>query len=76
MNFPQVQQIVDWSHGIEHLWSVGQAVFDEGTPEAGGWVKQRETEVWAGRVGIVVKALQALELDSDAYPEVVQQVIP
>jgi hypothetical protein len=72
-NFPQVQQIVDWSHGVEHLWAVGNAVFGEGTPEADGWVKQRETELWAGGVETVVKSLQALELDSDAYPEVVQQ---
>ena len=72
-NFPQVQQIVDWSHGVEHLWAVGHAVFGEGTPEAVGWVKQRETELWAGGVETVIKALQSLELDSDAYPEVVQQ---
>ncbi len=52
MNFPQVQQIVDWSHGVAHLWAVGQAVFGEGTPEAGGWVKQRKTEVWAGGIGL------------------------
>jgi hypothetical protein len=72
-NFPHVQQIVDWGHGVEHLWAVGNAVFGEATPEAVGWVKQYETELWEGGVETLVASLQAMGLDSDAYPEVVQQ---
>jgi hypothetical protein len=73
MNFPYVQQIVDWGHGVEHVWAVGNAVFGEGTPEAVSWVKQCETELWEGNVETVVESLQYMELDSDAYPDVVQQ---
>ena len=44
-----------------------------GTSEAVDWVKQRETELWEGGVETVVESLKSMELDSDSYPEVVQQ---
>lgn len=72
-NFPHAQQIIDWTHGIEHLWAVGNAVFGETTPEACQWVKQRKDELWEGNVEEVVLALKALDLEQDGYPEGVKQ---
>jgi hypothetical protein len=72
-NFPKAQQIIDWSHGTERLWAVGNAVFGDATPETAQWVKQRKTDLWAGRVAAVGTALQALNLDQDKYPEIVRQ---
>ena len=72
-NFPHVQPIVDWDHGMGHLWAVGNAVFGDGTPEAVDWVNQCKTELWEGEVETVVATLQAMDLDSDRYPEAVQQ---
>ncbi len=72
-NFPHTQQINDWSHSTEHLWAVGNAVFGEATPEASTWVTQRKTELWAGQAETVVVALQALDLEMQPYPEIVQQ---
>jgi len=72
-NFPHTQQIVDWTHGTEHLWAVGNAVFGEATAEAAQWVDQRQTELWHNQGEAVVTALQGLELEQTAYPELVQQ---
>ena len=72
-NFPHVQQIIDWSHASEHLWAVGDAVFGEATPAAAQWVKQRQTELWAGQGEAVGAALQALHLDQEKYPDLVRQ---
>jgi hypothetical protein len=72
-NFPKAQQIIDWSHGSEHLWAVGNAVFGEATPEAAQWVKQRQTELWKGQGETVLTTLQALNLDQEKYPDLVRQ---
>lgn len=72
-NFPATQQIIDWTHSMEHLWAVGNTLFGETTPEAAQWVKQREAELWDGRVEAVVAALQARDLTTDSYPEIVRQ---
>ena len=72
-NVPHAQFIVDWTHSKAHLWAVGQAVYGEGTPEAAGWVEQRETELWAGAVEHVLEALETLDLDTESYPDGVRQ---
>jgi len=72
-NFPKAQQIIDWSHGSEHLWAVGNTVFGDATPEAVQWVKQRQTELWKGQGETVLTALQALNLDQEKYPDLVRQ---
>jgi hypothetical protein len=72
-NFPQARQIIDWSHGSEHLWAVGDAVFGEATSEAAQWVKQRQAELWQGQSETVLTTLQALNLDQEKYPDLVRQ---
>jgi hypothetical protein len=72
-NFPHAQQIIDWMHGTEHLWAMGNAVFGETTPKTSQWVKQRKAELWAGNVEAVIVALKSLDLEQDGYPEVVRQ---
>ena len=72
-NFPKAQQILDWSHGSEHLWAVGEALFGEGTSATAQWVKQRQAELWAGHGEAVVATLQGLNLDQEKYPDLVRQ---
>ena len=40
-HFPEAVHIVDWYHAEERLWSVGRAVYGEGTPGMKKWVKKR-----------------------------------
>lgn len=73
MNFPHAVQIVDWSHSTERLWAVANAVYGEGQPDAAGWVRRREDELWAGEVERVIRELDCLNLDRDSYSDVVRQ---
>lgn len=72
-NFPRAQIILDWMHGSEHLWAVGNAVFGETTPAAAQWVKLRQAELWEGHGEVMLGALETLELQQARYPELVQQ---
>jgi hypothetical protein len=72
-NFPHAHFIVDWSHSMEHLWAVGNAVYGEGAMESSRWVRKREAELWNGQVETVVAALHALDLAPNRYPEGVYQ---
>ena len=69
----RAQQQVDWTHGIQHLWAVGNAVYGEATPAATDWVDHCKTHLWDGQVEVIVAALHALHLDADTYPDIVQQ---
>jgi hypothetical protein len=56
-HFPNRVEVLDWYHAMEHLWSVGNGIFGQGTPEAVRWVKRWEGELWEGRVEAVIVAL-------------------
>ena len=56
-HFPNRIEVLDWYHAMEHLWSAGNGIFGQGTPEAVRWVKQWEGELWEGRVEAVIVAL-------------------
>ena len=73
MNFPQATQIVDWSHSMGRLWAVANALYGEGQPDAAGWVKRREDELWQGEVEQVIRELDSHKLDRRSYPDLVRQ---
>ena len=60
-NYPQVIQIIDWSHAQERLWKVAKAAFGEGSLPAQQWVETQAELLWHGRIHEVVSALQALD---------------
>jgi len=69
-NYPQVIQIIDWSHAEERLWKVATpalaggaraAAFGEGCLPAQHWVDTQTDCLWHGRTHEVVSALQALD---------------
>jgi hypothetical protein len=45
----QTTCITDWYHVMEHLWSCGNTLGGQGTPQATQWVRQRETWLWDGQ---------------------------
>jgi len=53
-------EVLDWSHAVQNLAKAAVAAYGEGTPEAQGWLEQRKTELWEGRVAAVGVALQRL----------------
>jgi len=58
--FPYAEQILDWYHLTEHLWTAGKIVHGDGTPETEALVEQWKTEVWEGRSEGVEEHLREL----------------
>jgi hypothetical protein len=72
-NFPQAEQIVDWSHASGRLWAVANTVLGDQTSRAKEWVAGQLDRLWTGGVADVVTGLSSLGLDQDRYlPEVRQ----
>ncbi|MHA2119049.1 MAG: ISKra4 family transposase [Candidatus Thorarchaeota archaeon] len=59
-HFPDAIQIVDWYHAEERLWSVGRAVYGEGTSAMKKWVKERLKQLIEGKVEAVIDSLSEL----------------
>lgn len=72
-NFPEAEQIVDWTHATERLWQVTEAVFGRQTSQGQAWVEEQLDCLWGGRVGAVVQELEGMGLDQERYPPEVQQ---
>jgi hypothetical protein len=70
--FPTSWQIVDWYHGLDHLWNVSHLIYGVGTASGKRWVKRREDALWLGQVHRVVEAIEALteSLSTKAREEV------
>ena len=73
LNFPQVPQIVDWSHAAEHLWAVAHAVYGEHPPAAKDWAEQQLDSLWNDQVADGVTALLDLDLQQPQWLAIVQE---
>jgi len=72
-NFPDAVQIVDWSHASSRLWTVGQALYGEGSEKTKAWVEANLDDLWAGKGWVVVGTLHALNLEQRPVPDEVRQ---
>jgi hypothetical protein len=72
-NFPQAEQVVDWSHASGRLSAVAKAVWGEQTPAALAWAEQHLDWLWQGQGIKVVEALEGLGLEQERYPAEVRQ---
>jgi hypothetical protein len=72
-NFPQAVQIVDWSHGSEHLHLVANEVLGEGSTSAATWVEARKDDLWHGQLDAVVHALRQIGVEDTCWPAGVSQ---
>lgn len=70
-HFPGAIQIVDWYHAEERLWSVGRAVYGEGTSAMKEWVKERLKQLIEGKVEAVIASLCEL---SSSNADVTEQI--
>jgi hypothetical protein len=73
LNFPEVPQIIDWSHAAQHLWTVANAVHGEQTPAAQCWAETQLDTLWKGQVAEVVQTLDRLPLDQASFSPAVHQ---
>jgi hypothetical protein len=58
--FPTSWEIVDWYHGMDHLWTVSRLIYGEGTASGKRWVKHRAQDLWLGQVRSVIKTIESL----------------
>lgn len=73
LNFPGVPQIVDWTHAVQHLWAVANAVFGERTTTAQQWIETQLDRLWSGQVAQVVDTLDTLDLQQPHWPDLVRE---
>jgi hypothetical protein len=64
--FPRAVQILDWYHAVEHLWAIGRARFGADDKRLWAWVKQREQELWDGKLDAVIAALRVVSAELGA----------
>lgn len=69
--FPEAVQILDWYHAEERLWSVGRAVYGEGTSAMKKWVNERLNQLIEGKVEAVIASLYEL---SSSNADVTEQI--
>ena len=56
-HFPDAIMILDWFHAMEHIGELASQLFGEGTRRTKAWTACRETELWEGRIGKVLRAI-------------------
>ncbi len=64
-HFSTSQQVVDWYHAKEHLYTAGHLVYGEGSPAATRWVKAMETPLYQGHAVQIAATLRQL---ADEHP--------
>lgn len=67
-HFPTGQEIVDWYHAVDHLWTVAHLSFQDKAHRE-RWVKQRKTELWLGQaeqIAILIQTLAQQQPDQQA----------
>jgi hypothetical protein len=60
--FPQVEACLDWYHAMEYLWSAGECLHAEGSPELRIWVGQHARLLRRGATRAVLEELRRLRL--------------
>jgi hypothetical protein len=64
-NFPQAEQIVDWSHAAGWVWKVAHELYEEGSPQAKRWAEGKLDKLWRGKARDVAQAIGHLDVDED-----------
>lgn len=59
-HFSSSRQLVDWYHAKEHLFTVANVVFGEGSAKAQQWVKAMETPLYQGHATRIAEEVKSL----------------
>ena len=57
--FPRAEACIDWYHVMEYMWSGGQAIYEEGSPELLAWVGRQARLLRRGSAGEVIDELRS-----------------
>lgn len=57
-HFPNVVEIVDWYHAVEHLWYVANASYGQGSKKAKKWVKKNKGRLMEDGVVRVISSIK------------------
>lgn len=64
-HFPDAIHILDWYHATEYISELSSEIFDKESKESKKWTGNRETELWDGDVGAVLRAIRHLGENED-----------
>jgi hypothetical protein len=67
-HFPQAVQIVDWYHAHEHLWTLAQLLYGEGTAAAWIWLETLAGELWVAQSADAVALIAQAAEEAWAMP--------
>ncbi len=59
---------MDWFHASEYLTPITEAAFGTNTPQAHAWLTQARTELWEGRIQVVIQSCRSLLSHNAARP--------
>ncbi len=65
-HFPHAVQIVDWYHASERVWTLGRALYGDGTPETARWVDRHLARLAAGEAATLATEWAALPVRGEA----------
>lgn len=63
-HWPKAIQILDYYHASEHMWELGNALYEQGSKKAQRFVIYKLEQIWNGKVGKVITALSKLKADT------------
>ena len=64
-HFPIGQEIVDWYHALDHLWTAAHLGFED-KAQRERWVKQRKTDLWLGQIEQIATTIETLAQQTPA----------
>ena len=67
--FPKATQVLDWYHAMEHIWAVGRVKFGNKEKELWAWTAKLETELYKGKVQVVIDAIRTVSAELGAPEE-------
>jgi hypothetical protein len=71
---PQIVEILDFWHAVEHLWKLANSVFGQGSPEAVAWVNQQVTDLLKGMETRFFTALETLVAKAQTMGESIAKI--
>jgi hypothetical protein len=60
--FPEAKHTLDIMHALDYLWTAGECLHKEGSPELLAWIEDMKNLMYAGKVKLIIRRLKkALE---------------
>jgi hypothetical protein len=56
--FPEALHTIDALHVVEKLWTAGECLYQEGTPELKAWIEQQKECLYGGKVAAMLRELE------------------